>query len=261
MKIYENIVIGNFLYTLGWSIGKERKYVPSVINLLQQTPEDKLMGDVLLEYPGVVRLIEFKNKKSSIKKEKRKLGMIEKSLSDNKRMIELSRSVHWYIETDPLNEDCICRIVQYLDAFKNIPKLTKKNLEFVLSRLDNIDQESEYITSDFTLESFVNEMVNEVITPKSRFEPEEYKKYFELISASQGTKRGGGGESTSGLAIVFSEEGGFRYAQYANIHDFGLQHSQYINMVKEHMTSVMKSERQYMQEQTQHNSRGQGMNR
>lgn len=70
MKLYENIVIGNFLYGLGFAV-RARAHstglvVPSVVNLLQQTPADKELADVLLEFPGVVRLIEFKqlNKKS-----------------------------------------------------------------------------------------------------------------------------------------------------------------------------------------------------
>ena len=41
MKLYENVIIGNFLYTLGLNIGINKelpKY--SSINLLQQTPAD-----------------------------------------------------------------------------------------------------------------------------------------------------------------------------------------------------------------------------
>lgn len=63
MKLYENVVIGNFLYGLGFSIGMSTigNNQLSIINLLQQTPADKELGDMLLEFPGVVRLIEFKN--------------------------------------------------------------------------------------------------------------------------------------------------------------------------------------------------------
>lgn len=70
MKLYENIVIGNFLYGLGYSVGTKKggNEVFSVVNLLQQTPADKELGDVLLEFPGVVKLIEFKNKAGSLKK-------------------------------------------------------------------------------------------------------------------------------------------------------------------------------------------------
>lgn len=62
MKLYENVVIGNFLYGLGVSIGGRLKsgYLPGAVSLLQQTPEDKALGDVLLDFPGTLRLIEFK---------------------------------------------------------------------------------------------------------------------------------------------------------------------------------------------------------
>ena len=33
----------------------------SVVNLLQQTPEDKRLADALLQFQGVVKLIEFKS--------------------------------------------------------------------------------------------------------------------------------------------------------------------------------------------------------
>lgn len=45
MKLYENVVIGNFLYGLGFSIGRSLpEQRTSVVNLLQQTPADKTLG-------------------------------------------------------------------------------------------------------------------------------------------------------------------------------------------------------------------------
>ena len=70
MKLYENVIIGNFLYGLGLDIGIKigldngTETLPSIINLLQQTPADKELGDMLLEFPGVVRVLEFKNAKN-----------------------------------------------------------------------------------------------------------------------------------------------------------------------------------------------------
>ncbi|MDP6008078.1 hypothetical protein ACLHT5_11360 [Pseudomonas aeruginosa] len=64
MKLYENITIGNFLFALGYAIrdlqqGSKSAAVGSV-NLLQQTPADRLLADVLLNFGGVARLLEFK---------------------------------------------------------------------------------------------------------------------------------------------------------------------------------------------------------
>ncbi len=63
MKLYENVVIGNFLYGLGVSVGAQLRghILPASVNLLQQTPEDKALADVLLSFPGTLRLIEFKS--------------------------------------------------------------------------------------------------------------------------------------------------------------------------------------------------------
>ena len=54
MKLYENIVIGNFLYGLGFAIAKRTASCdfPSIVNLLQQTPDDAVLGDLLFKAPG-----------------------------------------------------------------------------------------------------------------------------------------------------------------------------------------------------------------
>lgn len=113
MKLYENVVIGNFLYGLGVSIGNRLKsgYLPGAVSLLQQTPEDKALGDVLLEFPGTLRLIEFKAQGNHSTKERRrhsKLSTILKGKQEfrniscrGQEMLTISRRVHWYVETAP----------------------------------------------------------------------------------------------------------------------------------------------------------------
>src|SRR5262245_44285930 len=55
MKIYENVVIGNFLFALGYALrDKGRVERLGAVNLLQQTPADRFLGDLLLDFPGVV---------------------------------------------------------------------------------------------------------------------------------------------------------------------------------------------------------------
>jgi hypothetical protein len=72
MKIYENVVIGNFLCALGFAIRARQstQSMPSVVNLLQQTPSDPLLVDLLLQFPSVVRLLEFKVEENRAKKER-----------------------------------------------------------------------------------------------------------------------------------------------------------------------------------------------
>ena len=63
IEIYENIFIGNFIYILGVQIGMALSHdkipLPACVNLLQQTPADKYLGDMLASFPGVSFLIEF----------------------------------------------------------------------------------------------------------------------------------------------------------------------------------------------------------
>ena len=51
MPIYENLVIGSFLYALGLRVGASRLdcLAPDfAVHLTQQTPLDKVFGDVML---------------------------------------------------------------------------------------------------------------------------------------------------------------------------------------------------------------------
>jgi hypothetical protein len=166
LKLYENIVIGNFLYALGFAVRSKSSStaIPSVINLLQQTPSDKLLGDVLLEFPGVVRLIEFKNRKANHTKESNKhrtltIGIKTKK---NKHHIEVSRSIHWFIETHPENENFISRIVPYLDAYPNSGKETC-----------------------FSFEKFIELTAENAVKEKNMFSPERISDYLWFVSRFQ----------------------------------------------------------------------------
>jgi hypothetical protein len=74
MPIYENLVIGSFLYALGLRVGASRLdcLAPDfAVHLTQQTPLDKVLGDVMLagQTSGQtgqksVALLEFKREAS-----------------------------------------------------------------------------------------------------------------------------------------------------------------------------------------------------
>lgn len=224
MKIYENLVIGNFLYALGISIGKAtaEKTQFSVINLLQQTPDDKLLGDLLIEYPGVVKLIEFKNKKSNLKKEKDRIDQLTISLDNNQEMHTTSKKVHWYIETSPFEEKCFNRIVPYLDAFK--PAL-----------------------STLTIESFIKHITQEVVDQIATNENKSVKNYLQIVAACQGTHKrrdeGSGDMSTgSGGLILCVHANGLAFVQYTNILQLQLQHKQFVRGLQNNYNSIMAPE-------------------
>lgn len=131
MDIYENIVIGNFLYALGFEMGRAPRGSRGMsVNLLQQTPLDKQMGDVLLMSASLYRLIEFKRvaNKSSKERNKRDALLSGFEIVDTKRnallagfesretagIASLSRQIHWYVETD-MRGTWTSRAVPYLD--------------------------------------------------------------------------------------------------------------------------------------------------
>ena len=80
MPIYENTVIGNFLFGLGLKLGGEGSNPGLGVHLTQQTPLDIVLGDILLTGPRSVALLEFKRARAKRKKEKAKLGALREIL-------------------------------------------------------------------------------------------------------------------------------------------------------------------------------------
>ena len=200
MKLYENIVIGNFLFALGFAIRARQatNVVYSSVNLLQQTPADKLLGDVLLKFPGVVRLIEFKAEDNRSSKELARHRTISTAI-EGTRLKKISRSVHWYIETAADEKSLVSRIVPYLDAF---PKEQKNH----------------------RLENFIESLAQEVVNPTSSFTPAEIKAYLDWVREAHG----GGNVGTGGLLLTASHDGTLHYAPMADLSELDLRHEQWI---------------------------------
>ncbi|MEH8263388.1 hypothetical protein Q7I27_09705 [Aeromonas veronii] len=227
MKLYENVVIGNFLYCLGHSIGisTPEKTQLSVISLLQQTPADKELGDMLLEFPGVVRLIEFKNGASNLKKEKKRCDQLTVAIGKNDKIKEISREIHWYVETNPFKEICLNNIKPYLDAFSETASM-------------------------HTIESLITDIASSVINPNLTISSNELKAYLALVSKCQGS----GNVGTGGLVVSVSKQG-IRYVQLSDIMELRLQHKDYVMKVEKEYTSIMekKLQREYKQEEILNN--------
>jgi len=192
--IYENIVIGNFLFMLGHAVGNIPKNgKPSVlsVNLLQQTPMDKTLGDVLMESSHFVRLIEFKRTQNKSNKEESKLELITGVLQEegNKHLLEVSRKIHWYIEAELKENAFKSWSVPYLDFLK------PNNHNF------NIDQ-------------FIKSIVEEMTTARlSKNERNLFKEYIVKISNLQVSS----GSSSGGLALWMDETGGLNYLPVSDI--------------------------------------------
>lgn len=182
MKIYENIIIGNFLFSLGYAVRSRQSSDAQcgVVNLLQQTPVDKLLGDVLLDFSGVVRLIEFKNEKNNSSKEEARHRKL--SIALNHRHWEpISRSVHWYIETGARSDNLVAKIVPYLDL------------------LDAQAKESR-------LEGFIENLAEEIVNSRQEFSRKAIHEYLSLVRETQG-----GGVVGTGDLLLLAEPNGKLY--------------------------------------------------
>jgi hypothetical protein len=228
LKLSENVVIGNFLYGLGFAISAKSKATvfPSIVSLLQQNPMDKPLGDVLLEFTeGIVRLIEFKNKKSDHKKERKKNEILTEDLQ---RMIvdealkgmgehytNISKSIHWFVETDPKANDFVSRIVPYLEAY---PGGDTRNA-----------------SEEYRFAEFVNLTADHAVNKKDSFSEKDLTAYLSHIANLQIGKNKDGSKKkipeSSGVLLMISPSGKLKVAGLPNMMHLKLQHSEYIQQM------------------------------
>lgn len=70
---YENLYLGAFVFALGVAAGKSGQSInDSCAQLLQQTPGDKPIGDLLAVWEGRSFIFEFKRRESGVKTERHK---------------------------------------------------------------------------------------------------------------------------------------------------------------------------------------------
>lgn len=202
LKLHENIVARNFLYELGFAIQGKLKCstIPSIFNLSQQTPANQKLSDILLEFPGIVRLIEFKQLDSESTKERVKYRarhiILKAAIGENAEKIRLSKSIHWVVETNPDDKTFISRIVPYLDAYA-----------------DSTDSQRH------SLEQFTEAIAQEAVNELPKFSIENLQHYLSSIALFQGSEKVGIG----GLLLAINAEGYLRFAQLIDLTDLRLQ--------------------------------------
>jgi hypothetical protein len=229
LKLYETVVIGNFLYGLGFAISAKSKdpVFPSIVSLLQQNPMDQPLGDVLLEFSdGIVRLIEFKNKENKDKKEFQKhdnlMRDLQRMIIDHalKEMSEryeyISRSIHWFIETDPEEIDFTSRIVPYLDAFPTDDSRCADN-------------------RNFTFAEFVDLTADDAVNKRRSFPAEDLRAYLWYIAKLQiGLKKSGSKKDipeAAGILLWIRSNGSIKVAGLPNMMYLKLQDREYIQQI------------------------------
>lgn len=211
MKLYENVVIGNFLYTLGFVLGRtmDGDNMLPVVNLLQQTPDDARLADVFIDYPLGMRIIEFKRAENADSKEQRKLTTLKnhvEPLSDFKRY---SLSVHWFVETTVPSTELVSRIVPYLKAYPP----GEPSIDFL---------------------TFVDRTAEALILPNHEFTKEWAGAYLDLLiqsNAEAARSEDGGTESgavqpQSSSLIIGLKEGELAYAHVASYGQLDMKRSE-----------------------------------
>ncbi|MBC3211979.1 hypothetical protein [Serratia fonticola] len=210
MKLYENVVIGNFLYGLGVSIGGRLKsgYLSGAVSLLQQTPEDKALGDVLLDFPGTLRLIEFKAQGNHSKKELTRYRKLLPIVQKQQEMLSISRRVHWYVETTPSPLKGVEAFFSpYLDAFD-----TKKTEKQPLA-----------------LERFIESVANDAISSRNDERDIQEKDYLKLVRWCQGVGETGAGA----LIVVVSSGGSMEFIALEDLMALNMSHQKWIEYRQE----------------------------
>ena len=224
MKLYENITIGNFLFALGYSIrdhqqGSKPATVGSV-NLLQQTPADQLLGDVLLSFGGVARLIEFKAEGADLRKERGKHAGLKKIIEDE-GLYEISRDVHWYVETKATTNTLGLLTIPYLDAF---PRDRKPSTD--------------------RLEDLVQSTAEAIATQRASFTGAQIRRYLLAIKTVSGKTTSGSG----GLLLLAEPGGVLKFAPLEDILELNMAHREWVNARIAHTERSHKLMLQKMQE-------------
>lgn len=239
MKLYENVVIGNFLYGLGFAV---RAYRPSnatvgVVNLLQQTPADKVLGDLLLTFPGAIRLIEFKTEDNRSGKEYSRHRSLSAAVSTKPALQAASRRIHWYVESAASEEHGVtAHIAPYLDAFPRIE-----------ARRD-------------PLSTYIEQLAREVTAVSSDDQRHEDRAYLDLVRHTQGN----GEVGTGGLIFVANADGALHYAQLLDIMELRFEHRAWIELYEQRQQRELSYQRELTRQhapEQEGRSQGKGFSR
>ena len=200
---FENIAIGNFLYGLGLGLGvRAGTSAPGAcVNLLQQTPLDRPLGDVLLEFPGTTRLLEFKRRSADMTKEHNKHFVLNAALRRRSDLRRISEQIHWYIE-----------IVPSADAFVARPYLKLR------------DRGSTGL--DFT--GLLDGLIASALSSACGQPTELLLEYLEAV----GTFAGGHTGTSSGMLLHVGSSGGVRYVMVDDIRDLRRTQAELLEMAQ-----------------------------
>lgn len=222
---YENIVIGNFLYGLGFNVARltGSSVPPACINLLQQTPLDTKLSDVLVNLGGAVRLLEFKRTSNKSDKEENKADLLRLVLRDQPHLIPVSKAVHWHI----------------LSGLSGVAQ----DVDVTLSKYIDARAEAEVMT----LSAFTSITAHKLICEPEKEPPQNLvEAYLKCVVDMAGV----GSSSNGGIVVHVSDEGEIRYVAVHDLLELALDHSLLVERAQVHTNSIqaqraVELERQY----------------
>jgi len=194
---YENVQIGNFLVSMGYCLRDLNQPIVGSINLLQQTPLDKPIGDVFGALAGRYFVLEFKPDKKKFKTELKKPQRVKliKKLEDESELKQIADKGHLIgFPSVSNNNELEYNFQPYFDTFsENISLPTIRTTKEFVKKL--IDSENDFGCN-----------------------LDEISRYIELLNECAKT---GGSDSMSGIAICVDKEG-LRSYTFDNILELAL---------------------------------------
>ncbi|WP_136222358.1 hypothetical protein [Massilia sp. Mn16-1_5] len=201
---YENIVIGNFLYGMGVSLGRKADlHIPAAsINNTQQTPLDPLLADVWLTFPGVCRLLEFKRENADRSKDIIKRDALRDVLADHPQFLPVSRQVHWFAE-----------IVGH----------PGRGIDLRLSPFVDMGHAG---ATQVSMADYIDQFTSSALSP-SDVEPTapQVSQYLQLV----GELASASDASGAGLMVHVTPQGKLEFIALSDIRDLNLQYGHQIN--------------------------------
>jgi hypothetical protein len=194
---YENIIIGNFLYGMGLSLGTRAgaNAPPGSINNTQQTPLDCSLADVWFHYPGVSRLLEFKRRGADQTKDLDKRALLELRLNGSAQMLAVSRRIHWFAE---IVADEVGRVDLVLKPYIDFNKPESRTL---------------------SLSQYIEQLTDAALSP-SNLEPQgkDVTAYLQLLNKVTRS----GDTSNGGLMVNVDQNGVLQCIPLSDIRDLGI---------------------------------------
>jgi hypothetical protein len=177
------------------------------VSLVQQTPLDIVLGDVLLTGEKLVALLEFKREanRDGRWKERSKMLKIEAFLKcpEFQELRDTSRQIHFYVETKDILEKDV-----------ETKEILEKGFSRVLPYLE-LQTDDRGITLGQLVEDLVSRARSACLPAEMRKEP--CQRYLNLVCSSQGHSY----HASPGLLVGVRGDGRIAFAPVDDIRDLG----------------------------------------